>query len=100
MSGKHKRRTARFTPKGIADLPKNKPVVYRVLSEGNKNLYTGIAKRGRVAQRLAEHLPGGKDPIRGGRKVRVDQQPSIEAARESEARIIKRAKPPQNKRGK
>ena len=61
--------------------------------------YTGIAQRGRVQERLTEHLQGGKDPIPGV-KVRVEQMESIDAAREKEARIIKRSQPSHNKQGK
>ena len=43
-----------------------------------------------------EHLPGAKDPIRGGRKVQVQQKASIAEAEASEQRIITRAKPRAN----
>jgi hypothetical protein len=74
-------------------------VVYRIETEGGRNNYTGIAKRGRVQERLQEHLQGGKDPIPGAR-VHIEQMPSIEAAREKEARIIARSKPRYNEQGK
>ena len=68
-------------------------------AKGN-NIYTRVAKRGRVEHRLKEHLPGGKDPIRGGVKVKIQQKSSIDEAIKSEARIIKRQQPSQNKKGK
>lgn len=89
-----------FDKKGIEALAKDKPIVYEIENARGKNLYTGSAKKGRVEERLKEHLPGGSDPVRGGVKVRIQQQSSIDEARKSEARIIKRNQPPQNKRGK
>lgn len=97
MSGK---RSGTFNKKGIESLAKNKPVVYEIENTRGKNLYTGSAKRGRVEERLKEHLPGGPDPVRGGAKVRILQKSSIDEAKKSEARIIKSSQPPQNKRGK
>ncbi len=97
MSGK---RSGTFNKKGIESLAKDKPVVYEIENTRGKNLYTGSAKRGRVEERLKEHLPGGPDPVRGGAKVRILQKSSIDEAKKSEARIIKKSQPPQNKRGK
>ena len=98
MSGKKK--TSKFTDTGIGDLAADKPVVYKILNDGGKNIYTGVAKRGRVQERIAEHLPGGPDPIPGGSKVKIEQKSSIDKARDSEARIIKQSQPRHNKRGK
>lgn len=95
-----KRKTTKFNPDGIDQLAQDKPVVYKILNAADENIYTGVAKRGRVSDRLKEHLPGGPDPIRGGRKVKIQQQPSIQKALESEARIIRRSQPKQNKKGK
>jgi len=94
------KKTVPLTRDGIDKLPDRKPVVYKVLSEDGSNLYTGSAMRGRVRERLCEHLPGGKDPIKGGAKVQIEEQPSVEEAQAKEKRIIKRTKPPQNKRGR
>jgi len=88
-----------FNSKGIQELPNNKPVLYRIETEGGKNNYTGVAKKGRVQERLAEHLPGAKDAIPGAR-VRIEQMPSISEAKAKEARVIARSKPRHNKRGK
>ena len=85
---------------GIEGLAKDKPVVYDIQNKKGNTVYTGVAKRGRVEQRLKEHLPGPKDPISGGAKVKIKQQPSIAAAYEAEKRAIKRNQPPQNKKGK
>lgn len=89
-----------FDKEGIEGLAKDKPVVYEIQDGKGKNLYTGSAKRGRVEDRLKEHLPGAKDPVRGGKKVVIQQKSSIDEALESEARIIKSQQPPQNKKSK
>lgn len=97
MRGK---KSGNFDSDGIEKLAKDKPVVYQIENSQGKNIYTGVAKRGRVEERLKEHLPGGKDPVRGGEKVKIQQKSSIDDALKSEAKIIKRQKPSQNKRGK
>ena len=93
------RKTVRFNPTGIEKLPDNKPVVYKVLTDGGKNNYTGVAQRGRVQDRLKEHLPGSKDYVPGS-KVQIEQMQSIQEAENKESRIIARAKPPHNEKGK
>ncbi|NHZ85580.1 MAG: hypothetical protein GWP19_06835 [Planctomycetia bacterium] len=90
-----KTKTVPFNKKGISNLPKDKPVVYKILTNNNNNNYTGIAKRGRVPERLAEHL--GEIP---GAKVQIEQMSSISTAREKESNIISRSQPKYNKQGK
>jgi excinuclease UvrABC nuclease subunit len=85
----------KFNKRGIEQLPNNKPVVYRIESAGGKNNYTGTAQRGRVRERIQEHL--GEI---AGAKVKIEQTGSINQAREKEARIIKRSQPKYNKLGK
>lgn len=96
MSGK---KSGSFDEEGIEGLAKDKPVVYNIEDNKGNTLYTGVAKRGRVEERLKEHLPGGPDPIRGGAKVKIQQKSSIAEAEKAEARAIKKSKPPQNKKG-
>lgn len=88
-----------FNKTGIGKLPNNKPVVYKILTESGGNNYTGIAQRGRVGERLEEHLVGGKDYVPGS-KVQIEQMTSIEEAQEKESRIISRSDPKYNKQGK
>jgi hypothetical protein len=92
-------KTVPFNSNGIQKLPNDKPVVYKIETPGGKNNYTGIAKRGRVQERLAEHLPGAKDPVPGS-KVVIQQTTSIAEAREREQRIIKHHQPKYNEQGK
>lgn len=92
-------KTVSFNRKGIEKLPDNKPVVYKIETEGGKNNYTGVAQRGRVQDRLTEHLHGAKDFV-PGTKVVVEQMGSIAEAREKEQRIIARSQPKYNDQGK
>ncbi|MFC1780847.1 hypothetical protein ACFLZ8_01105 [Planctomycetota bacterium] len=85
----------KFNKTGIEQLPNDKPVVYKIESAGGNNNYTGIAKRGRVQERLLEHL--GEIP---GAKAKIEQTNSIQEAKEKEARIIKRAQPKYNEQSK
>jgi hypothetical protein len=93
------RKTVGFNKSGISKLPDDKPVVYRVLTESGKNNYTGVAQRGRVQERIAEHLPNGKDAVPGA-KVQVEPMSSIDEAKAKESRVISRSQPKYNKQGK
>ena len=95
-----KKKSGDFNKDGIESLANDKPVVYKILDDKGNNLYTGSAKRGRVKDRLKEHLPGGPDPVRWGKKVVINQKNSVDDALKSESRIIKKSQPPQNKKGK
>jgi hypothetical protein len=93
------KKTVPFNERGIGKLPEDKPVVYKILTGGGRNNYTGVAKRGRVQERLQEHLSEGKDPIPGA-KVQIEQVPSVREAEAKEARVIARSKPPHNAQNK
>ncbi len=93
------KKTVDFNKTGIGKLPNNKPVVYKILTESGGNNYTGIAQRGRVQERIAEHLSNDKDYVSGS-KVQIEQMKSIEEAREKESRILSRSEPKYNKQGK
>lgn len=95
-----KKKTTDFTEEGLGNIRNDKPVVYRIRDASGENIYTGSAKRGRIEDRLNEHLPGAADPIRGGRTVEITQFSSIADAQKSEARAIKRSQPKYNKKGK
>jgi len=84
-----------YKKEDIENLPNNKPVVYKILSKSDENVYTGSAQRGRVTERIKEHL--GEIP---GKKVVIEQFSSIDEAREKETNIIIRSKPKYNKTGK
>ena len=93
-----KGKTADFTSEGIESLAQDKPVVDKIFDRRGINIYTGSAKRGRVADRIKEHLPGAPDPIPGGVRIEIQQKQSIEEAQKSESLIISRSRPKWNKR--
>ena len=93
------RKKVDFDKDGISELPNNQPVVYKIFNKKDENVYTGIAGRGNVQDRLQDHLPGAQDHIPGV-KVQIEQMPSIKDAREKESNIISRTKPKHNKQGK
>lgn len=97
---KKRPKTVEFSSEGIAKLPKDKPVVYRIKNQTGVNIYTGKAKRGRVEGRLEEHLPGAVDPILGGKTIKITQINNIDEAEKLEKRIIAKEKPKFNKKGK
>ena len=88
-------KTVKYNPNDIKNLPDDKPAVYKILTQSNSNNYTGVAKRGRVRDRIAEHL----DEIPGA-KVQIEQMSSITEAENKESNIIARSKPKYNKKGK
>lgn len=47
MTGK---KSGKFDSSGIEGLAKNKPVVYKIENSKGDNIYTGVAKRGRVSK--------------------------------------------------
>ncbi len=89
-------KTVNNTRSGIEQLPNNKPVVYKYLTPSGNNNYTGTAQRGRVHDRLKEHLQGQKDYVPGA-KIQIQQHSSIAEARKQEQAIITRSKPKHNK---
>lgn len=89
-----------FDKVGIENLAKDKPVVYKLQDDNGETIYVGIAKRGRVGDRLSEHLSGRSDAVPGAKKVTITQHDSIDSARRSEERIIERTQPRHNKKGK
>ena len=89
------RRTVTFNKTGIGKLPDDRPVVYTIKTDGDRNNYTGVAKRGRVQARLQEHLPQGPDSVPGS-KVCIEQVDTITAAKEKERAIIARSQPKYN----
>ena len=76
-------------------LPNDKPVVYKIFTANKTNNYTGTAKKGRVTDRIIEHI--GEIP---GAKVQIEQFSSIQEAVKKEAHIISRTKPKYNEKGK
>ena len=93
-------KTTQMNEESIKSLPQDKPVVYKIRNDQGQNIYTGVASRGNVQDRLLDHLSGGSDPIQGAAKVQIDQMSSIDEAKLKERRIIARTKPKYNRQGK
>ena len=89
-------KTVPFSPRGAGNLPNDRPVVYRIKTKGNQTNYVGVAQRGRVQERIREHLSNARIP---GEKVQIEQKPSIREARATEKRVIARSKPRYNRQG-
>ena len=88
-------RKVKYNKSSLNKLSDDKPVLYNIRTEGGKVNYTGTAKRGRVKERIGEHL--GEIP---GASVSVEQFGSIVDARAKEKKVIKRDKPKYNEQGK
>ena len=73
--------------------------MYKIKTDGDKVNYVGVAKRGRVQERIAEHLQGQDDYVPGA-KVQIEQCRSIAEARKIEAAAIEKTQPTYNKQGK
>jgi hypothetical protein len=89
------KRKATYNKTGIDSLPNNRAVLYRIETETGKLNYAGVAQRGRVQDRICEHL--GEIP---GSTVKIEQFDSVKDAKEKEARVIKRNQPKYNELGK
>lgn len=93
------KKTVNHNKTNIGKLPNDKPVMYKIKTKDDKVNYVGVAKRGRVQERIEEHLPGEKDYVPGS-KVQIEQFGSIADAKKKEAGVIKRTQPKYNKQGK
>jgi len=99
ISSKHpkpKTKTVDLTLEGIGQLPDDKPVVYKILTKGKTNNYTGVAKRGKIQATLQEHLQGRKNYVPGAR-VYIERMNSIKDAQQKADRIIQKSTPKYNK---
>ena len=91
------KKTVKYNNKGVAKLPKDKPVVYKIKTKGGKTNYVGVAKRGRAQERIEEHLD---DSIIPGAEVQIEQVATIADAKQKEKKLIFRIKPKYNEQGK
>jgi len=69
---------------------------YRIKTSSGTTNYIGVAGRGRVRNRLKEHLRTGKNRIPGS-VVEIEQLDGISDARRRESSIIAKIKPKYNK---
>jgi len=93
-------RTQKFTKQNIAKVPTNKTIIYKIKSSSNKNLYTGIAGRGKGEDRLLDHKLLKKDKIPGGTKFQYTQVKNKDIAKRIEKQIIKKERPMFNEQHK
>lgn len=89
------KKTVKFNQNDIDRLPNDKPALYRIKTKSGKDNYIGTAKRGRVRERIEEHLEDIP-----GTSVTIEQFGSIDDARKKESRVIKRNQPKYNNEGK
>jgi hypothetical protein len=85
----------RYNKQSIAQLPDDKPVLYRIETESGNPRYIGVAQRGKVQEIISEHL--GKIP---GATVRIEQFNTLSDAQKKEINVIRRAQAKYNKQGK
>lgn len=86
----------KFNKTTVGKMETDKPIVYKLKSESNKELYVGIAKRGRCAERLLEHLTIPKEKITGATKFQTLETKTVEEARKLESALIKKIQPKYN----
>ena len=86
-------RTQKFTKQNIAKIPQDKAVIYKIKSQEGKNLYTGIAGRGRSQERLLEHKEIKSEKIPEGTRFQYAQTKTKEVAHKIEKSIIKKEQP-------
>lgn len=91
------KKTVKYNKKGVAKLPNDKPVIYKIKTDGGKTNYVGVAKRGRAQARIQEHLDVEIIP---GAKVIIEQVATIAEAKQKEKKLIIRIKPKYNEQGK
>jgi len=88
-------KTVKYDEQGIDQLPNDKPVLYRIKTESGKMNYVGVAQKGRVRERISEHL--GQIP---GAKVQIERFSNIGDAKKKEINVIRRTQAKYNKQGK
>lgn len=86
-------RTQSFTKQNIAKVSQDKATIYKIKNSDGKNLYTGIAGRGRPQERLVEHKEIQTEKITGGTKFQYVQVKTKDLAHKIEKTIIKKEQP-------
>jgi len=83
----------KFNKNNIKSIPNDKPIIYRLQNNKKQKLYTGIAKKGRIPERLFEHINLKKERIPGATKIKIVQMPNVEKAKIIEKRLMKKFQP-------
>lgn len=93
-------RSQKFTKANINKVPENKSIIYKIKSNTGKNLYTGIAGRGRGQDRLLEHKELKSEKISGGTRFQFTQVKNKGRAEQVEKQIIRKEQPKFNEQNK
>jgi len=93
-------RIQKFTNANIKKVPEGKAIIYKLKNATGKNLYTGIAGRGRGQDRLFEHKELKKEKIPGATKFQIARAKTKDRAEQIEKQIIKKEKPKFNEQSK
>jgi len=93
MATKKFTKSKTITKGNLENVPANKPGVYRIKNTQDDILYIGIAKRGRLPERIYEH----KGEFKGGTRFQYKVTKTKEAAEHLERREIRDYHPPKNK---
>lgn len=96
MAKKRFSKTKPFNKTNISEVDDSLPAVYRLKNNKSDDLYIGIAKRGRVQERLGEHLTKKGEKIPGASKFQTSQFRNKEQAERKEKQLIKKLKPKYN----
>lgn len=78
-------KTVKYSKTGVADLPNDQAVLYRILTATGGLNYIGVAARRKVTEVVTAHL--GKIP---GAKVRIEQFATVAEARKKQKNVLKR----------
>ncbi len=93
-------RTQKFTKANIEKAPRDKSIVYKLKNTTGKNLYTGIAGRGRTQDRLLEHKELKREKIPGATQFQFAQVKNKDRAEQVEKQIIRKEQPKFNEQNK
>lgn len=93
-------RTQKFTKENIQQVPKDKAIIYKIKNINSDNLYTGIAGRGRVQDRLMEHKTLKRELVPGGTRFQFAQAKNKDRAEQIEKQIIRKEQPKFNEQNK
>ena len=86
-------KTQKFIKSNIKKVPENKAIVYKIKDVRGKNLYTGIAGRGRGQDRLLEHKELKREIIPSGTRFQFTQAKNKDRAEQIEKQIIRKEQP-------
>lgn len=89
-------KTQTITKANIEKVPGNKPGIYRIKNAQDKTLYIGMAKGGRLDERISEH----RGTFRGGTHFQYKLASNKIKAERIERKEIKNWKPVFNKKHK